>query len=792
MLRVVGSTLHDHDPGIVALGFLVCVLSASISAHLLNPCRAGEQRAMRVGAAILAFSTGVWTTHFISILAFRSNLPLGFDLSLGALSLVIPAIAASAAIMIGPGTDRSIATIIIRGLILSLGISAMHFVGMRALLLPGVLHHQPGLVFCSLGISTICTTAAVWLLARQNPGWASVVLTLGVTSMHFVAMGSMTIEPTSELFATSMGISKTGLVFVTGGACFAILALATGAFILDRHLTDRLAKEARRFRALADATFEGLIFESSGRITDVNRAMCQLAGSGASTLIGLRLADLIPGLALTQRSSDDPMEHVLLLKDGHTRPVEVLWRDVSYHGGQVVAVRDLSRQKAAELQIDRLARFDSLTGLANRDMFDQQLHKALDQADHSKRGVAVLYLNLDRFGTVNEALGPQAAEQILVQTARRLTAMVRETDTVARMGGDEFAIIQVMAEQSWNATALAGRIVTEIGLPFSVNDQPVALTASVGMALYPADGATSQDLMKNAGLGLRQAKLDGRARWRRFEPGMDVLLRSKRSLELDLQIALKEGQFSLNYQPFVKIESEQLVGYEALLRWDHPERGRISPVEFIPIAEECGFIVEIGSWVLATACAEAVSWDNPMIVAVNLSPTQFAQPGIIATVADVLRQTGLPPERLELEITEGTLMGDTENALKILTSLKALGVKIAMDDFGTGYSSLSYLRKFPFDKIKIDRSFISDVEDDAEAETIVQTIIAMGRSLRLDVTAEGVETTRQLAMLRTHGCTFAQGYLLGRPAPAGQLGQHAASSRRGVAGSAVPRLAATA
>jgi diguanylate cyclase (GGDEF)-like protein len=790
MLRVVESIAYDHNPGVVVLGLLVCALASSISAHLLSPCQAGEQRLMRTAAAILAFSAGVWTTHFISILALRTNFPLSFDLPLTALSLVLPGVAAAAAMMVGSRSDSSIAMIVTRGVILAAGIGAMQFVGMNALLMSGVFHYQPDLVIASFAAGTICTTLAMWLMARESRQWAAAWLTLAVGSMHFIAVGSPGLQPANSLQVSPLGISRPVLAFIAAGACFLILALAAAAFVLDRHRTDRLTKEARRFRALADATFEGLIFERDGRVTDVNRAMCQLAGSGAATLIGLRLADLIPGLTLTGPASDRPAEHVVLLADGQTRPVEVLWREHAHRGGQVVAVRDLSRQKAAEREIDRLAMFDSLTGLANRAMFDLRLQKALLLSDESGRGVALLHLSLDRFATVNEALGSRAAEQILVQTARRLTAILRDTDTVARLGSDEFAIIQLMVDQPPDATALAGRIITEIALPFTVDNEPVTLTASVGMALYPADGTKPQDLMRNAVLALRQAKLDGRSRWCRFEPDMDRELRTRRGLEQDLRTALKEGQFSLNYQAFFRVESKQLVGYEALLRWDHPERGRIPPTDFIPLAEECGLIVEIGSWVLATACAEATSWDAPVIVAVNLSPAQFLQPGIFATVADVLRQTGLPPERLELEITEGTLMHDTQNAVRILTELKALGVKMAMDDFGTGYSSLSYLRKFPFDKIKIDRSFISDVDEDTEAEAVVHAIITLCRSLKLNVTAEGVETTRQLALLRTHGCTFAQGYLLGRPTPADQLGQHGRTARR-MSDRVVPRLVAS-
>jgi diguanylate cyclase len=538
----------------------------------------------------------------------------------------------------------------------------------------------------------------------------------------------------------------------------------------------------------ADATSEGIVFERDGRIMDVNRAMCGLAGNAAATLIGLRLIDLIPGIVLIQGTGEHPVEHIVLRPDGQTIPVEVLWRDDADRVGHVLAIRDISRQKAADSQIDRLARFDPLTGLANRNMFEQQLQQALALSDRGAGGVALHYIDLDRFDTVDEAFGRRVAEQILMQAASRLSSVVRETDAVARLGRDEFTVIQTLAEQPSDVTALADRIVAQMAPPFLVDEHTVALAVNVGFALYPADGNTTAELIKCAALARRHAKHDGHG-WRCFEPRMDILLQEKRSLESDMMIALQKGQFCLNYQPFVAVETQKLAGYEALLRWDHPTRGRIPPADFIPLAEECGLIVPIGKWVLATACAEAASWDDPVIISVNLSPAQFVEPGIVKAVADVLQRTGLPAARLELEITEGTLMDDTQNALHVLTALKALGVKIAMDDFGTGYSSLSYLRKFPFDKIKIDRSFIRDAGDDPEAENIVQAIIALGRGLRLDVTAEGVETKRQLAMLRGQGCTFAQGYLLGRPRPADQLGQHNNRKRPVFSDSAKPQHA---
>ncbi|HEY4040840.1 MAG TPA: EAL domain-containing protein [Rhodopila sp.] len=779
MLRVVGCITQDHDPGLIVLACLVCLLATNASTRLLGPRRGGEPalRTVRLGAAVLAFSIGVWTTHFISLLAYRPGLPLAVDAPQCALSLALAigiAALGFAPYPRGWPTPRGASDfpiVAFRGFVLAAGIGAMHFAGMRSVRVPGVIHSQPDLVVAALALGALCAICAMWLLARRRPHLAGVLLTLAVASTHFIAMGSVSLENVAGPEVRSLGLSRPSLALVTGAACVLILALALGASILDQRLSDRLAKDASRFRVLADATFEGLVFEHAGRVSDVNRAMCRLAGSEAATLIGLRLVDLIPGLILTPEPDETPKEHVVLLPDGETKPVEVLWRDDLGHGGHVVAIRDLSRQKAAESQIDRLARFDTLTGLANRDMFEQQLEKAIALSGQGKASVALHYIDVDRFEELSETLGPKTAQQILIQTAQRLSGVVRDNDTVARLGRDEFAIVQTLAKRPADAAALADRIAAEMAVPLSLDGQQIALTVNLGIALYPDDGHAAADLIKNAALARREAK-NGGHRWRYFEPLMDLKLQARRAMEQDLRIALNAGQFGLHYQPFVAIGSQQLAGYEALLRWDHPERGRIPPAEFIPLAEACGLIVPIGNWVLATACAEAASWNDPVTISVNLSPAQFGEPGLVAAVAEVLRRTGLPPARLELEITEGVLMDDTQNALRILTALKVLGVKIAMDDFGTGYSSLSYLRKFPFDKIKIDRSFISDVGDDIEAATIVQAIIALGRSLRLVVTAEGVETRDQLALLRSQGCTFAQGYLLGRPHPAHQLGQH--------------------
>jgi diguanylate cyclase (GGDEF)-like protein/PAS domain S-box-containing protein len=796
MLGVVERIVPDHDPGLVALACLVCILATSTSVRLLGP-RSHEdrrQRAIRGGAATLAFGIGVWVAHFVAMLAFRPALPISFDVPLCVLSVVLVIAATAIAFALALRERCTKTSIVASGLVLAVGIGAMHFVGERSMRLSGVMHYDPDLVVASLVLGVVCAVAGMWLLARQAVGWASALLALAVVLSHFIAIRAITLDleggiAVDPLTIPKMAIPKMELIMAIGGVCFLVLVLALAAAIFDHHFTSRLTEEARRFRMLADATFEGLIFERDGQIVDVNRMMCQLAALGAESLIGRPISDIIPAIELHHQECERPVEHAVRLPDGQTTPVEVLWRSGPDRGERVVAVRDISREKAAEGQIEWMARFDPLTGLANRELFERQLYQALALADRTSTGLSLLYIDLDRFEIISEALGRHAAEQILIQTARRLTGSVRQTDTVARVGRDEFVIIQALIGQPASAAVLADRIMTEMALPFSVDDQPIAVTASIGVALYPGDGAQPQELIKNAMSAVRHAKNDGRARWCYFQSGIDLSVRTKRSLEHDLRIALNENQLSLNYQPFLDTTTQAVIGYEALLRWDHPERGRVPPADFIPLAEECGLIVPIGSWVLSTACAEAVSWDPQLIISVNLSPAQFLQPGIVNTVADALHRTGLSPNRLELEITEGTLMHDAQNALRILTSLKELGVKLAMDDFGTGYSSLSYLRKFPFDKIKIDRSFVSDLEDNGEAQIIVQAVIAMSRSLRLDVTAEGVETEQQLAMLRALGCTFVQGYLLGRPCSADQLLQNAGQPRWQVADHAGPDLA---
>jgi diguanylate cyclase (GGDEF)-like protein len=438
------------------------------------------------------------------------------------------------------------------------------------------------------------------------------------------------------------------------------------------------------------------------------------------------------------------------------------------NGGWVTTQEDITERRRAEQQIAYLAHHDALTDLPNRVSFREQLQQELERTRRGEQ-LAVLYIDIDEFKSVNDSLGHPAGDELLKAVASRLRSCIRETDFVARLGGDEFAIVQTGIKQPSDVVELVKRIYEAIREPHECLGHQVATDASIGIALAPNDGTELDQLLNNADLAMYGAKADGRRTYRFFEPQMDACVRARRTLELDIRQAIAEGAFELHYQPIVNLGSNEIVGCEALLRWNHPVRGMISPTEFIPVAEETGLILQIGDWVLTTACAEATNWPPAIKLAVNISPVQFRSHAFSLKVANALATTGLSASRLELEITEAVLIRDDEAALAMLRHLRAIGVRIALDDFGTGYSSLSYLQRFPFDKIKIDRCFVSDIAEAEGSSSIVQAVVNIARSRNMTTTAEGVETERQREMLLGFGCTEMQGYLFSPAMPVAKI-----------------------
>jgi diguanylate cyclase (GGDEF)-like protein len=436
------------------------------------------------------------------------------------------------------------------------------------------------------------------------------------------------------------------------------------------------------------------------------------------------------------------------------------------------ALKNLQEQTAerarAEALVNHMAHHDALTLLPNRVRFRENLKQDLVRA-RLDQPIAVLCLDLDNFKAVNDTLGHPIGDALLKSVAERLLNCLNENDTVARLGGDEFAIVQVVGTQPVAATMLAQQLIETIAEPFEIEGHSVVIGTSAGIALAPNDGSDPDELLKNADMALYRAKGEGRGTYRFFEAKMDADMQARRLLEMDLRGALARNEFEVHYQPLVDLHTAKLNGFEALLRWRHSERGLVSPAEFIPLAEEIGLIAPIGAWVLRQACTDAVGWPSDLTVAVNLSPVQFRSRSLALDVVAALGASGLPASRLELEITEAVMLHDTETTLAILTELKALGAHISMDDFGTGYSSLSYLRKFPFDKIKIDQSFVRDLANRPESLAIVRAVAGLGSTLGIATTAEGVETIEQLRAVRAEGCTQVQGFLLGRPRPANTI-----------------------
>ena len=435
------------------------------------------------------------------------------------------------------------------------------------------------------------------------------------------------------------------------------------------------------------------------------------------------------------------------------------------NGGWLSTHEDITERRKADAKISHMALHDALTNLPNRLFFREQIENRLACLPRDQK-FALLCLDLDGFKKVNDTLGHPFGDKLLRQFAERITGCVREVDAIARLGGDEFAILQGEFKGPSDAIGLADRLIEVASAPFDLDGQHALIGVSIGIAVAPNDAADPDQLLKNADLALYRAKADGRGTYRFFEPEMDALMQARRTLELDLRKAIVNGEFELFYQPLVNLQRQEITGFEALIRWNHPERGLVAPLDFVPLTEETGLIVPIGEWVLRQACREAMNWPDQLSIAVNLSPAQFKTRNLPQLVVSALAQSGLPAERLELEITESVLLVDNESTVETLHQLRNLGVRISMDDFGVGYSSLSYLRSFPFDKIKIDRVFVRDLASSADSQAIVRAVVGLGSSLGMTTTAEGVEAQEELDYLKELGCTEAQGYIFGRPSPA--------------------------
>lgn len=554
--------------------------------------------------------------------------------------------------------------------------------------------------------------------------------------------------------------------------------LAASARTIEAY-ADTLAESEARFRDVAEASSDW-IWECDAqlRLVYLSARFTEVTGLAAATVLDRSLSEFFSSDTETNgwnQLRNDAREAFRDLRcryrdvSGHSRICRLAGRPVTSADGVTFSgyrgtATDVTTEVEAQARANHLALHDALTELPNRVLLRERLNMALLASKGQTTQTAVLCLDLDDFKEVNDTLGHGAGDQLLRQLGERLRAAVLVTDTVGRLGGDEFAVVQAGVALPSEADALARRLIAAVKKPFVVDGHELYVGVSVGVALS-SEGDDTERMLKNADIALYRAKQAGRGTVRFFEPEMDLELQARKSLEHDLRQAISKEELDLHYQPLVDLGDREIAAVEALLRWNHPTRGSVPPDAFISIAEETGLIIAIGDWVLRTACRQALEWPG-IRVAVNLSPIQFKSRELVDNVRNVLMETGLSPERLELEITESVLLHDTRSALEILNGLKQLGVRIAMDDFGTGYSSLRYLNSFPFDKIKIDKSFIADMADRDKSSAIVKSVISLGQSLNMTTTAEGVETPEQAAFLASEGCEQVQGFYFGRPMPA--------------------------
>ena len=563
----------------------------------------------------------------------------------------------------------------------------------------------------------------------------------------------------------------------------ALIESCTGPFALAIErggMWQQLEWTNERFNVVLSNISQGVcFFDGQRRLIVANRRFSEIYGLAPESIrAGMSLEEIVAARTAvgagpkmqpdeylhwreTIRADDTALDSVVELANGrviaiHNQPMP--------GRGWVGAHEDITERRQAEAQIVHLARHDALTGLANRTLFHERLDQALAFLGRGQE-CAVLCFDVDHFKDINDTFGHPTGDAVLQTIAARLQACVREVDTVTRLGGDEFAVLLVDVDAPTGAHDAAQRIVRALREPVKFEGNTIIPGTSIGIALAPRDGDTAGKLLKNADLALYRAKNEARGSYRFFQADMDARVQARMALAQDLRQAMHDRALTIVYQPVFKVGNGKITSFEALLRWNHPVHGSIPPDEFIPVAEETGLILQLGGWVLRQACFEASRWPGSIAVSVNLSAGQFKNPSLLATVRKALDDSGLPPDRLELEITESVLLSKHRDTLAILRSLRGMGVGIAMDDFGTGYSSLGYLRSFPFNKIKIDQSFTQDLSDQDESVAIIRAIVSLGRSFGMETTAEGVETETQLEQLRREGCSEAQGFLLSHPIP---------------------------
>ena len=795
MLRIYDCLVNDHNYALVLLAALVCL--CGVATTMLAVGRIARSQHRRAWAALsgLSAASAIWSTHFIAMLAYLETVEVAYDIMLTMASFLIGGGVIIAGFMLATQFRHAKPVVLAAGALTGSGVVILHFIGMAAVQFSGrALQYDLDLVVasaaCSIGFGAAAFYAAFWRAGASGRVQGAILLLLMTVTLHFTAMGAadVVLAPTEPLVWG--GMSRDILAIMATLAAVVVLMVAAPSAVLDRRMHMQMAADADRFRTLADSAFEGIVIYNNERIVDCNPTFRRIVGLGSDAPIG-ELSDFVDPLVLVAVEADSGVAHetAMARHDGEAFDAELCGRRIQLNDGStghLLAVRDISDRKRAEARLNHMALHDHLTDLPNRRLFVELAGKQIAHAARHGQQFAIHVVDLDGFKLINDMHGHDAGDALLTEVGRRLVDCVREEDVVARFGGDEFVILETGTTQPRDAMVVAQRILDELRRPVQLSAAEVAIGASVGVSVYPFDGHAADTLLRNADTAMYRAKAEGKGVYRFFEAGMDEALIARRKLENRLRQAIADEKLELVYQPLVDSQSQKTLGFEALLRWHDEELGQISPVEFIPVAEETGLIIPMGEFVLRRACRDASNWPSHLRVAINLSAVQFRRPGLVEAVQQAMQDAGVSGERIDLEITESILIDNRDAVLDTLTRLKSLGIRISMDDFGTGYSSLSYLQSFPFDKIKIDRVFVADIGESRRNSSIIQAVVALGQSLSMKVVAEGVETSEQAAMLGAMHCDELQGYLIAKPMRASDVAgfvenSDVASNRRSVA-----------
>ncbi|MBX2830212.1 MAG: EAL domain-containing protein [Rhodospirillales bacterium] len=777
MNQIIHCLTTQHDPWLVFVAVILCLVSLETAFRLYSrACNVNiEQASSWLFLTGLVTGSGIWATHFVAMLAYDIGQPTSYTPGLTLLSLFIAILSAVSGFAVARNTTRN--PVLARsagGMIIGIGSVTMHYIGMASLRVAGHVSWDVPIVIWSVilaaafGMLSLVVAENCKNSRRVLIGTA--LLAVAIITMHFSAMGAVIITLDPTVIVPEGLISGDYQALEVASLSLLIIGTGYATSTIDQNVR---ANADEKLQNLADAAIEGIVITQDNIVTDANTSFLSLIDEPRENVVGKSFIDvwLCESDLDFHGKTEDYCESILVAANDGRIPVEVIRRHMQDDSGDLIvyAIRDLRERIEAESHIRFLAEHDPLTGLINRTTFHARLENAIETAAEKNRPLTILSIDFDRFKEVNDVYGPSAGDHVLHEIGSRLRDLGNDHAFFSRVGGDEFvAVLSHSDSVNYRQDTLnfAARILDALAPPITINPEDSAqVSASIGMACFPDDGPDGETVLFNADLALYRSKLNGWARMMFFEPEMDSEHREKRQISAALSTALQNDELEIHYQPQCRTECTQFTGFEALLRWKHPELGNVSPALFIPIAEETGQVAQLGEWVLRHACAEAASWPNNLRIAVNLSPVQLQQPDLADMISDVLQSTGLAPNRLELEITETALIHNPTRSRQILDQIKKLGVCIAMDDFGTGYSSLATLLSFPFDKIKIDRSFVSCLINSEEAIAIVRAVINLSRDLKMQVIAEGVETEEQAAFLLAENCTEVQGYKYGHPRP---------------------------